>query len=84
MPSPWVSRAALPVALLLLAGLTVVALGVGDLPLGPARIWAGLWHHDELAATVLWRFGIDPATEIRDQTARPFRLSEGEPIHQLF
>ena len=55
MPSPWVSRAALPIALLLLAGLMVAALGVGDLRLGPARIWAGLWHHDELAATVLWQ-----------------------------
>ncbi len=54
-PSPWVSRAAPPVALLLLAGLMVAALGVGDLRLGPARIWAGLWHHDELAATILWQ-----------------------------
>jgi iron complex transport system permease protein len=55
MPSPWVSRIALPVALLLLAGLMVVSLGVGDLRLGPARIWAGLCHHDELAATILWQ-----------------------------
>ncbi len=55
IPSPWVSRVALPIALLLLAGLMVAALGVGDLRLGPARIWAGLWHHDELAATVLWQ-----------------------------
>lgn len=38
----------------------------------------------DLAATIFWRFGIDPATEVRDQTARPFRLSEGEPIRQLF
>jgi iron complex transport system permease protein len=55
MPSPWVSRIALPVALLLLAALMVVSLGVGDLRLGPARIWAGLCHHDELAATILWQ-----------------------------
>jgi len=54
-PSPWVSRVALPVALLLLAGLMIASLGVGDLWLGPARIWAGLWHHDELAATILWQ-----------------------------
>lgn len=38
----------------------------------------------DLAATIFWRFGIDPATEVRDQTGRPFRLSEGEPIHGVF
>jgi len=55
MPAPWASRTALAVALLLLAGLMVASLGIGDLRLGPARIWAGLWHHDELAATILWQ-----------------------------
>ncbi len=38
----------------------------------------------DLAATIFWRFGIDPALEVRDQTARPFRLSEGKPLHGLF
>jgi hypothetical protein len=38
----------------------------------------------DVAATIFWRFGIDPATEVRDQTDRPFRLSEGEPIRRLF
>jgi hypothetical protein len=38
----------------------------------------------DLAATVFWRFGIDPSTEVHDQTGRPFRLSEGEPVRQLF
>jgi hypothetical protein len=38
----------------------------------------------DLAATVLWRFGLDPAAEVRDQTARPFRLAEGEPLARLF
>ncbi len=38
----------------------------------------------DLAATIYWRFGLDPATEIYDQTGRPFRLAEGEPIRQLF
>jgi hypothetical protein len=38
----------------------------------------------DVAATIFWRFGIDPATEVRDQTGRPFRLSEGEPIRPLF
>jgi hypothetical protein len=38
----------------------------------------------DIAATIFWRFGFDPATEVRDQTDRPFRLTEGEPIHRLF
>jgi Protein of unknown function (DUF1501) len=38
----------------------------------------------DLAATIFWRFGLDPATEIRDQTGRPHRLAAGEPIRRLF
>lgn len=38
----------------------------------------------DLAATIFWRFGIDPATEIRDTTNRPHRIATGEPIAQLF
>jgi hypothetical protein len=38
----------------------------------------------DLAATIYWRFGIDPAQEIHDQTARPFRLAEGKPLAGLF
>ena len=38
----------------------------------------------DLAATIFWRFGIDPATEVLDQTGRPFRLAEGKPIRKLF
>jgi hypothetical protein len=38
----------------------------------------------DLAATIFWRFGIDPEIEVRDQTDRPFRLCEGEPIRRLF
>jgi Protein of unknown function (DUF1501) len=38
----------------------------------------------DLAATIFWRFGLDPVTEIYDQTRRPFRLTEGEPIRRLF
>jgi len=38
----------------------------------------------DLAATIYWRFGLDPAAEVYDQTGRPFRLAEGEPIHKLF
>lgn len=38
----------------------------------------------DLAATVHWRFGLDPAAELYDQTGRPFRLSDGDPLHKLF
>ena len=38
----------------------------------------------DLAATIFWRFGLDPATEIRDQGGRPHRLADGEPIRALF
>jgi len=39
----------------MLAVLMVASLCIGDLPLSPARVWGGLWHTDELAATVLWQ-----------------------------
>jgi len=38
----------------------------------------------DLAATIFWRFGIDPAQEVRDQTNRPYRLADGEPLRGLF
>jgi hypothetical protein len=38
----------------------------------------------DLAATIFWRFGIDPATEVRDQTNRPYRLADGDPLRKLF
>lgn len=38
----------------------------------------------DLAATIYWRFGIDPASEIHDATGRPFPLATGTPIRELF
>ena len=38
----------------------------------------------DLAATIFWRFGFNPETELIDQTSRPFRLAEGTPIRKLF
>ncbi|HMC65790.1 MAG TPA: DUF1501 domain-containing protein [Gemmataceae bacterium] len=38
----------------------------------------------DLAATIFWRFGLNPASEIHDLTGRPYRLAEGEPIRKLF
>ena len=38
----------------------------------------------DLAATIFSRFGIDPATEIRDVAKRPYTLSTGESFARLF
>jgi hypothetical protein len=38
----------------------------------------------DLAATLFWRFGLDPTAEIHDLTARPYRLADGEPVRKLF
>ncbi|MDR3638091.1 MAG: DUF1501 domain-containing protein [Isosphaeraceae bacterium] len=38
----------------------------------------------DLAATLFDRFGLDPTTELRDLTGRPYRLAEGQPIRALF
>ena len=38
----------------------------------------------DVTATVFARFGIDPASEVRDPTGRPYRLTEGEPLGRLF
>ena len=38
----------------------------------------------DLAATIYWRFGIDPRTEMYDQTGRPYRIADGSPISEIF
>jgi hypothetical protein len=38
----------------------------------------------DLAATIFWRFGIDPSTEVHDLTGRPIRLSDGHPVTSIF
>jgi hypothetical protein len=38
----------------------------------------------DLAATIFWALGINPAAEVHDQVGRPFRLADGEPITGLF
>ncbi|WP_435011070.1 DUF1501 domain-containing protein [Tundrisphaera lichenicola] len=38
----------------------------------------------DLAATIFWRFGLDPASEMRDAQDRPYKLADGEPITTLF
>jgi hypothetical protein len=38
----------------------------------------------DLAATLYWRFGIDPQTVMRDLTGRPYHLAEGQPLRRLF
>jgi len=39
---------------------------------------------DDLAATIYWRFGLDPHTLIHDATGRPWRISDGRPLIGLF
>ena len=48
-------RFALPGAFLVLLLLMITALGVGDMPLSPERIWNGLLGRDELAAVIVWQ-----------------------------
>jgi len=38
----------------------------------------------DLAATLFWRLGLDPAREIIDLTGRPYKLADGQPIRALF
>jgi hypothetical protein len=38
----------------------------------------------DLAATLFWRFGLDPTREIVDLTGRPYTLAIGQPITALF
>lgn len=38
----------------------------------------------DLAATIFWRFGLDPQTQLHDMIGRPFHLAAGEPILNLF
>jgi iron complex transport system permease protein len=47
-------RLALPLAALVLGLAALGSLAFGDLPISPARIWNGLTHSDELAATILY------------------------------
>lgn len=38
----------------------------------------------DLAATIYWRFGLDPTAIIHDRTGRPHHLANGRPLKQLF
>jgi hypothetical protein len=38
----------------------------------------------DLAATIFWRLGLDPATPVRDLTGRPYPAADGEPLTRLF
>jgi hypothetical protein len=38
----------------------------------------------DLAATIYWRFGIDPSSEIHDLAGRPWRIADGQPLRSLF
>ncbi len=38
----------------------------------------------DLAATLFWRFGLDPKREMADLSGRPYKLADGQPIEKLF
>jgi hypothetical protein len=38
----------------------------------------------DLAATLFWRFGLDPSREVIDLTGRPYKLADGKPLQGLF
>jgi Protein of unknown function (DUF1501) len=39
---------------------------------------------EDLGATILHALGVDPATYVKDATARPLRINEGTPLARLF
>ncbi|GIW88182.1 MAG: hypothetical protein KatS3mg108_2506 [Isosphaeraceae bacterium] len=39
---------------------------------------------DDLAATLFWALGIDPATEVHDTLNRPLPIAAGQPLTHLF
>ena len=39
---------------------------------------------DDIAATMFWALGIDPATEVIDTLSRPLPIAAGKPITRLF
>jgi Protein of unknown function (DUF1501) len=39
---------------------------------------------DDIAATMFWALGIDPATEVQDTLKRPLRIATGEPVTAIF
>jgi hypothetical protein len=39
---------------------------------------------DDLAATMFWALGLDPATEVNDPLGRPLQIATGRPITSLF
>ena len=38
----------------------------------------------DLAATLFWRFGLDPSHEMIDLSGRPYKLADGQPIQAVF
>ena len=38
----------------------------------------------DLAATIFWRFGLDPQSDVHDRTGRPWRIADGRPISAIF
>ena len=39
---------------------------------------------DDIAATMFWALGLDPATEVFDPLGRPLPIADGKPITGIF
>jgi uncharacterized protein (DUF1501 family) len=51
---------------------------IGAYPAGPAH------SPGDMAATIFWALGLDPAAEIHNRLGRPFALADGKPITGIF
>jgi hypothetical protein len=51
---------------------------IGANPVGEA------YSPGDMAATIFWALGLDPAAEVQDRLGRPFKLAEGRPIEAVF
>ena len=56
--------------------------GVGNGASGGPR-WDEVFTPSDLAATIYHCLGIEPRTEVHDQSGRPFFISSGNPIADI-
>jgi uncharacterized protein DUF1501 len=52
--------------------------------IGAAPVSGRVFQTADLTATVFHCLGIDPHTELADQTGRPLAISTGKPMVELF
>ncbi|MBI2481877.1 MAG: DUF1501 domain-containing protein [Planctomycetia bacterium] len=68
-----------------LAGAGIIGGGVyGTSDRSAAYPTSDLVTPGDLAATIFWRFGVDPQHEYRDPLGRSFPIATGKPLTALF